>query len=170
MLEVSKRKTHDNTTDIIVRTNEGEFILAQDAYKDVSIGCLKNDGSVEAEFRITQDDYVIYKIFFKFLKDLNVADDLEKVSILSTRYEPYEASALTVEFDEATSDIVLTLILSNIKKWRNEYWVEAPEEFSNTFKILYNELLEYNKSSNQITIFEYFGIDDKQFTRTRSSN
>ena len=170
MLELNKKKTDGNTTDIIVKTNQGEFIVAKDSNGNVSIGCFKKDEkSVKPmEFRITQDDYIIYKIFFKFFKDLNVADDLEKIEIISRDFKPEEASTLTVDLDEDTADIVLTLTISDPKQWRKEYWVDAPL-CTNTFNNLYNELLDYEKASNEETIFEFFEIDETSFMRSRSS-
>lgn len=174
MLKLVKQKNDDNTIDVIVKTNEGEFIVAKDINGYLSIGHFEKgyEDDKPINFRITQEDYIIYKFFFKVFTDLNEYDELGKVEIVSSEFEPNEASILTVDFDEDTSDIILTLTKSLSKEWKNGYWVEIPsyKPITVTFSNLYNELLEYEKDSNQISVFEYFGIDDKQFVRTRSSN
>lgn len=172
MLKLVKQKNDSGATDVVVKTDQGKLLVTKESERYINVGHFEknseNNGPIE--FRITQEDFIIYKMFFRLLKDINEDFELEKVTIYSAGFKQNEASTLIVDFDEESSDIIITLTKSLSKEWRNNYWVEIPQDYYGAFNNLYNELLAYEKDSNQISVFECFGIDDKQFVRTRSSN
>ena len=171
MLKLIKQKNTDDTIDAVIKTNEGAFIVTKDINEDLYLGHFENDPEKEKpiEFRITQDDFIIYKMFFNLFKDLNEEQELKEVEVLSTGFKPEEASSLGIDLDKDSGDIVLTLTKSLSSEWKNSYWVQVPANISKAFNDLYKDLLVYEKESNETSLFDYANLDENSVVRTRSS-
>ncbi|MBR5662158.1 MAG: hypothetical protein IKX00_00730 [Bacilli bacterium] len=171
MLKLIKQRNEDETVDAVIKTNEGAFIVTKDINEYLYFGHFENDPEKvnPIEFRITQDDFIIYKMFFNLFKDLNKEDELTEVEVLSSGFKPEEASSLGINLDKDSGDILVTLTKSLSSEWRNCYWVKVPVEISRAFNDLYKDLLAYEKGSNETLLFDYMCLDENNLVRTRSS-
>lgn len=156
MLELVKKKSHDATVELIVKTNEGEFAIHRCEDGDIQVGSESNTG-IES-YVISTENIEIYNKFAALYKKLYNGVDEEDITIASREFQYDEASYLTVGIDKGTRSIILTLTESDSSTWKDHSWVTIPNDLQPLFNALYEGLNNLNDKANQISILEYIDI------------
>lgn len=182
MLELNKRKNINDSEEIVVGTNQGEFIVSQEENEGIYIGFIESDPEIKApiEFRITKENYDIYQIFDKLFNNLRFVDfnnkipqKLNSVTLLSDDFKPEESSSLTIRENKDSEDLSLIFSKSKSDKWKDTYFVKLTNiEFMSAveyqvFSNFIEELKSYSPKNRQIHIEEYLYKQRSSKQRTR---
>lgn len=166
MLELIKRKDHDETTELVVKTNNGEFCIHRCEDGNMQVGSEKD--SIIESYVISPENIDIYSKFSTLYKRLYNGVDEEAITIASKEFSYNEASYLTIAIDKESRNIILTLTRSNSSSWRNHSWVTVPDELIPIFNELYEGLSNISDVNNQMSISEYVDIVINDLVRTRT--